>query len=912
MGQGQLKDAKNAEEVQRQVLTALMKKSKGATLKGQPPSSFNGILRKIASESTSQEWSTCQAAVEAYALIVALHRGQDSQCKIVIGKVCSRDPESMHVCWISYKSKMYWPWTGEEFEPPNSPSLPSSFSTGSYEPDFAPQFMCDEWSQVVPGHVSNFNDQVVVYAKGHAAQSLVQNAACFDDEISQLLGDKSNFYELFELPKYSDMTEEHKTTLNKTRKKLLLKWHPDKRPASMKEKCELVVVRVALGQQVLLSPDLKRRYDDELRKLDGSYSNWKWYCRWGWAVVASLGGLKMIIAGITLSPITGGGSFALSVGGSALLNSGINCSVKMWKDPNCSDAEMIKDCAVGLLTGAATGAVGAGVGLGVKALKAPLVQVALAAFGGAGSVAVGFCIKDACDLFITEGLANTDIRNYITDCKTKAGVFSKDNAKALMMGCFLGAVVGGAAEFIGGGAGAGLVDDFAYQGARLGTKLGWDRMLMQGAARVRELADSVRVQHHFRALGDDLDNIADMQEAFPTMLRDIFATIRPNATDEEWLRDFFHSRDIRNFRDAMPWIATNITWTEEYLGEFLSAREVVERRAGVCMEFATLSKTLSLVLDGENCKTKVFIGLMSAADPESCHAWIEYDGEEYEPQSGKPTWHTKGMDNRRGKEITYEPVYFTYSEWECEIVDRDAYNKWQHIGDTVLTSNMDQFLASGIGCNMQNDQFGIHNFVGLWEDKHRGFRVKADGTVVPEWSRIRNVDEFECTPAVYCNTSSSLQFTLKFPPDQSNPFGCAHWKLHPSGKATISFDGALESLKGKRSHEQPITFRKPMVGVWMDDIRVIRICEDYSVIFLKAQRDIKDLDVREIGKWDDDACIFSFTVHFPPDKSNPNGKATWHLHESGEVEITFDEDVPEFGKAMPLSHMYFEPVVLAL
>lgn len=90
---------------------------------------------------------------------------------------------------------------------------------------------------------------------------------------------------------------------------------------------------------------------------------------------------------------------------------------------------------------------------------------------------------------------------------------------------------------------------------------------------------------------------------------------------------------------------------------------------------------------------------------------------------------------------------------------------------------------------------------------------------------------------------------------------------------------------------------------------MIRVFEDYSVAFMKAARRVQDLEVKEPGTFDEQTCILTFTVHFPPDASNPHGKATWHLHESGHVDVNFDIEVPKFGKSMPQFQMQFEPVL---
>ena len=97
-------------------------------------------------------------------------------------------------------------------------------------------------------------------------------------------------------------------------------------------------------KEVLLNPDLKARYEKELRdsrcEQDG-WSNSAWYFRWGWNVLTSLGGLATVIAvacGVVVTAPIG----AAIVGG-ALLASGIKGSSKMLQDPNCSTTEFVKD-----------------------------------------------------------------------------------------------------------------------------------------------------------------------------------------------------------------------------------------------------------------------------------------------------------------------------------------------------------------------------------------------------------------------------------------------------------------------------------------------------------------------------------------------------------------------------------------
>ena len=79
-----------------------------------------------------------------------------------------------------------------------------------------------------------------------------------------------------------------------------------------------------MGKEVLLNPEYKARYDQELRNSRGEQDGWSksaWYCRWGWNVLAGLGGLATVVA--AACGVVAAAPVVASVAGGALLASSI-------------------------------------------------------------------------------------------------------------------------------------------------------------------------------------------------------------------------------------------------------------------------------------------------------------------------------------------------------------------------------------------------------------------------------------------------------------------------------------------------------------------------------------------------------------------------------------------------------------
>lgn len=124
---------------------------------------------------------------------------------------------------------------------------------------------------------------------------------------------------------------------------LMLMWHPDKNQYKDLKECTSRTVYISLGRKVLLDPDLKRRYDLELKKQTNEADHWssaEWYCKWGINLVAMAGGIALIVTGCLVPAAFLGTSIA----GSALLMAGVNGTACMIRDPDCSIEEYVSRC----------------------------------------------------------------------------------------------------------------------------------------------------------------------------------------------------------------------------------------------------------------------------------------------------------------------------------------------------------------------------------------------------------------------------------------------------------------------------------------------------------------------------------------------------------------------------------------
>eukprot|EP00919_Chromeraceae_sp_WS-2016_P056307 GHVR01133647.1.p1 GENE.GHVR01133647.1~~GHVR01133647.1.p1 ORF type:complete len:468 (+),score=90.22 GHVR01133647.1:60-1463(+) len=319
-----------------------------------------------------------------------------------------------------------------------------------------------------------------------------------------------NYYELFNLPLYEDMSDDTRQKVEQRRRQLLLRWHPDKNDPACKAECEGMVVHIQVAIKVLFDPDMKRRYDIELkrdRKEIGKLDHQVYWCRFGYNVISILGGVACIIGGIAVGPATGGASVFLSVAGSSLLSSGMKGCYKQYRDPDCSNTEYCKDCIVGAAAGAVGGAIGVGASVGIAWATAGAAKLGIAAAAGAGAYAAGHVIENSADLLVTSGTLGEGVKAAITDAKTKEEVLSTDNACRLGFGMAVGACAGmavqGAASALSKWSAGQLVDDAAGVAGGMGKKA------------VEEVGDKANA-----AIGGGADKVADKAVASGAAIMD--------------------------------------------------------------------------------------------------------------------------------------------------------------------------------------------------------------------------------------------------------------------------------------------------------------------------------------------------------------------------------------------------------
>lgn len=281
---------------------------------------------------------------------------------------------------------------------------------------------------------------------------------------------KQDFYDLFGLDRFAEMTDDTVSSLHTAFRRLCRDHHPDRRPPEEKEQAEAMIVKLALAKETLLTPDHKRRYDDELRGTNAA-NGWKWYARWGYSIVTGLGGLACVLAGVLAVPVTGGASIALSLAGSSLMASGIKTGMKHYNDPNCSDTEFLKDCAVGALAGAAGGGIGVAAA-GAMAGASAVACIGHSAWSGAAAVAAAAAIEDGTDLALDNIPALKGVKESCADLKTTEEICSAAHiarrAKMVIGGAVVGVAVQGVANACVGGQqvsqkAAELTDDVANQ-----------------------------------------------------------------------------------------------------------------------------------------------------------------------------------------------------------------------------------------------------------------------------------------------------------------------------------------------------------------------------------------------------------------------------------------------------------------
>jgi len=244
-------------------------------------------------------------------------------------------------------------------------------------------------------------------ASRKVATSRRQHEMQLREQMKKLADDSDvDFYELFGLPRYCDVTKQRYSRKLRTKYfELAMVHHPDRGGDEVK------MQKLVYAYNVLRNADLKRLYDEELhRKYDTARrpGGWKWWCRWVTSTAMTVAGAGLIIGGVVATPFSGGASLGLSVGGYALLSGGVNGMVSQCRDPDKSDADFIKGTAIATIGGAVCGAaggliVGAVAGAAVSGAAVTGAAVAVDVATTAAVVGGGFAVDHVVDHAIAEG-----------------------------------------------------------------------------------------------------------------------------------------------------------------------------------------------------------------------------------------------------------------------------------------------------------------------------------------------------------------------------------------------------------------------------------------------------------------------------------------------------------------------------
>lgn len=736
------------------------------------------------------------------------------------------------------------------------------------------------------GKTDTSTEQSLAKYKGSGRQKRLE------DIVRKQQEDGENFYTLFGLPKYAEITEDNTNILRNKYRQLLLRWHPDKNPTQRKEQCEIMTAKICLGKETLETVDLKRRYDMELHKADGNYSNSGWYFRWGYSILAALGGLATVIACACT-----GGTAAVPIGvlGSAVMSSGMSAGCKMICDPSCSDTEFGKDVVVGALAGAACGGVGAGASAAMAGWTTG-AKIGLAAVAGATCAVTSKGITDGVDLVLTsEAFRNTQLAQRISDARSREEIFSSSNTLSYVKHAVIGASLGVAFQGIAESKVAEAGDEVVGTGQRV-LKIA-EKTAKRAAAAVVKKAIATKViaiSGVFRGEGMQ-QQLLDFQEAqrlgdrkaaervITRLERMCYETILLDSAEQATLRMFLSDLQLDSFQKISQWVAANIKYAKRWVGHYLRPNEIIARREGVCLEFATLVFNLTELV--EPSKAKVIIGLRRKEIPESCHAWVTYEGVPWEPQSAKQVAHNSETDWRPAgnpdaplqRLVGYVP-WFTYDASRSKILNGIHTDK---------RGRFVNFFASGGKATLTK---GFH---GYWEDDHRGFVVYEDLTVHFQWSHVRDTKTFRATEGVYDETTGLLSFTLTFPPDTANPEGCAHWHLREDGRVILTFGFKLPNGESTTQHtmrRRPFQGADSFTGLWADDKLHLRILPDLKIDILWSSECDKEKITISRGKYEVYDGSLTFDLHFPASVSNPQPLARWRLYDDGAAVVTSDGD----------------------
>jgi len=198
---------------------------------------------------------------------------------------------------------------------------------------------------------------------------------------------------------------------------------------------------LALARHVLQHPDLKRRYDLELRRAEAEGCGGEqqgWSCYKVGSVVILVSGITVLVVGMSPVGMGMGMAFVLSMAGSAIMSAGINgLALSTLIDPDCTVTEYVKSLIVGALQGMAGCASCAFIGL--APLSAPfLMQYFQAVAVGAALQGSGMAISDLSDLLCTGGFLGQHVKDNVVSAKTADWILTWAYARHFAASSFMG------------------------------------------------------------------------------------------------------------------------------------------------------------------------------------------------------------------------------------------------------------------------------------------------------------------------------------------------------------------------------------------------------------------------------------------------------------------------------------------
>jgi len=232
---------------------------------------------------------------------------------------------------------------------------------------------------------------------------------------------RSDYYELFGLERYVDITESVTVDVTHMYREHSRRWHPDKNPVSKAALCEAMQKKLNIAKTVLLAPKLKQEYDRELRSQRGDDSRVLWYSSWVFVAAAGAGAVCAIVAGV---PVLA----------AAMFGSGAGVGFKVSLDPTCSGADVVREGLGGSLAGVAAACVG------VSFLTTTFAQAALV---GSAATFSGSTAKDTFDLAVTNGVLGETLKGSGSGLRGNEDILSVEHAKMKALQCSIGALVGG-------------------------------------------------------------------------------------------------------------------------------------------------------------------------------------------------------------------------------------------------------------------------------------------------------------------------------------------------------------------------------------------------------------------------------------------------------------------------------------